>query len=146
MAPQPKLLLMDEPFSNLDPQLRDQMRDLTLRLLKENGAAGLIVTHDPADALRMADRIAVQSAGRILQMDAPDAIYKKPVDLQVAAMFGPVNLMPEGDGLRGVRPADISLAGADDDFAFEAELTEARPPVRPVCAGCSWRTGLSGRR
>ena len=90
MAAKPKLVLMDEPFSNLDPQLRDQMRDLTLCLLRENGAAGLIVTHDAADALRMADRIAVQNKGRILQIDTPEAIYQNPLDLHVAAMFGPV--------------------------------------------------------
>lgn len=66
LAPAPKLVLMDEPFSSLDPQLRDQMRDLTLRLLKQSQAAGLIVTHDAADALRMADRIAVQNHGRLI--------------------------------------------------------------------------------
>ncbi len=128
MAPKPKLVLMDEPFSNLDPQLRDQMRDLTLKLLKENGAAGLIVTHDADDALRMADRIAVQNSGRILQMDTPQNIYHQPVDLHVAAMFGPVNLMAAEDGAGeiGVRPEAVCLDGTAADYQFEADIVSAR--------------------
>ena len=126
MAPRPSLVLMDEPFSNLDPQLRDRMRDLTLRLLKENQAAGLIVTHDAADALRMADRIAVQNQGRILQIDTPSAIYHNPNSLEVALMFGPINMLP-GETSRAVRPADIVLAGAGDDIAFAGEIVSMRP-------------------
>lgn len=126
MAPRPSLVLMDEPFSNLDPQLRDQMRDLTLRLLKENQAAGLIVTHDAADALRMADRIAVQNQGRILQIDTPSVIYQSPNSLEVALMFGPINMLP-GETSRAVRPADIVLAGAGDDIAFAGEIVSMRP-------------------
>ncbi len=126
MAPRPQLVLMDEPFSNLDPQLRDQMRDLTLRLVKENDAAGLIVTHDTADALRMADRIAVQNKGRIVQMDTPEAIYQNPLNLHVAAMFGSVNLMADGDGQIGVRPSDITLMGEADDFTFEGDIVSVR--------------------
>ena len=126
MAPRPSLVLMDEPFSNLDPQLRDRMRDLTLRLLKENQAAGLIVTHDAADALRMADRIAVQNQGRILQIDTPSVIYQSPNSLEVALMFGPINMLP-GETSRAVRPADIVLAGAGDDIAFAGEIVSMRP-------------------
>lgn len=126
MAPRPSLVLMDEPFSNLDPQLRDRMRDLTLRLLKENQAAGLIVTHDAADALRMADRIAVQNQGRILQIDTPSVIYQNPNSLEVALMFGPINMLP-GETSRAVRPADIVLAGAGDDIAFAGEIVSMRP-------------------
>ena len=129
LAPQPRVLLMDEPFSNLDPQLRDQMRDLTLNLIKENGASGLIVTHDAADALRMADRIAVQNAGEILQIDTPEKIYAAPVSLQAAAMFGPVNVMPNPDGAghMGVRPEAISLSGGSDDMQFGGDIDAVRP-------------------
>ena len=128
MAAKPKLVLMDEPFSNLDPQLRDQMRDLTLRLLRENDAAGLIVTHDAADALRMADRIAVQNKGRILQIDTPEAIYQNPLDLHVAAMFGPLNIMADketGDQI-GVRPSDMALAGKAKDFSVQGDVQNVR--------------------
>ena len=152
MAPQPKLVLMDEPFSNLDPQLRDQMRDLTLDLLKQNGAAGLVVTHDAADALRMADRIAVQNKGRILQIDTPEMIYRQPVDLNVAAMFGPINLMPseDGQGQIGIRPEVIALDGAADDYQFEAEIVSHRPfGADTLCVlarpdGQNWQALLRG--
>ena len=126
LAPSPKLVLMDEPFSNLDPQLRDRMRDLTLRLLKQVGAAGLVVTHDAADALRMADRIAVQVDGAILQIDNPESVYRHPANIDVAGMFGTVNLLKSVAGIQGFRPADVSLTGAADDFSFVGELVETR--------------------
>ena len=123
LAPQPRLVLMDEPFSNLDAELRDQMRDLTVALLRETSAAGLIVTHDAADALRMADRIAVQNEGRLLQIDRPEVLYDAPATIDVATLFGPVNFLP--NSLRvaakavgraatrlGVRPEAISLAAS----------------------------------
>ena len=142
MAPRPALVLMDEPFSNLDPQLRDQMRDLTLRLLKENHAAGLIVTHDAADALRMADRIAVQNQGRILQMDAPSAIYQNPNSLEVALMFGPINMLP-GETGRAVRPADIGLTGAGDDSEVGGEIVSMRPIGRDALLDVKLESGES---
>lgn len=142
MAPRPSLVLMDEPFSNLDPQLRDQMRDLTLRLLKENNAAGLIVTHDAADALRMADRIAVQNKGRILQMDTPSAIYQKPNSLEVALMFGPVNSLPGAAG-RLVRPADVALSGSGDDIEVSGEIVAVRPIGRRALLDITLESGES---
>jgi iron(III) transport system ATP-binding protein len=126
LAPSPKLVLMDEPFSNLDPQLRDRMRDLTLRLLKQAGAAGLVVTHDAADALRMADRIAVQVQGRILQIDAAEKVYREPVHADVAGMFGAVNFIKNETGLIGFRPADIALTGGKEDFSFTGEIVDTR--------------------
>ena len=142
MAPRPKLVLMDEPFSNLDPQLRDQMRDLTLRLLKENRAAGLIVTHDAADAVRMADRIAVQNQGRILQMDAPSAIYQNPNSLDVALMFGPINMLP-GETSRAVRPVDVALSGSGDDFEVSGEIVSMRPIGRDALLDVKLESGES---
>ena len=127
LAPSPRLVLMDEPFSNLDPQLRDRMRDLTLRLLKQVGAAGLVVTHDAADALRMADRIAVQSAGKILQMDKPEMVYRQPKQAEVATMFGTVNFFETEGGIYGARPRDIALSGDADDFSFTGKIIQRRP-------------------
>ena len=138
LAPSPRLVLMDEPFSNLDPQLRDRMRDLTLRLLKQVGAAGLVVTHDAADALRMADRIAMQANGRILQMDTPEAVYRQPVQAEVATMFGTVNFFKTERGIYGARPGDISLSGGGDDFSFTGDIIGRR------AMGDSWLCSIAG--
>ena len=93
LAPGPGLMLLDEPFSALDARLRDQIRDDTLHLLKNGGAGTLLVTHDPEEAMFMADRIALMKDGRILQMDRPENIYCHPVNPFVATFFGDVNRM-----------------------------------------------------
>ncbi len=93
LAPGPGLMLLDEPFSALDARLRDRIRDDTLHLLKSAGAGTLLVTHDPEEAMFMADRIALMKDGRILQMDRPETLYCHPVDPFVATFFGDVNRM-----------------------------------------------------
>ncbi len=70
LAPRPKVMLMDEPFSGLDNRLRDGIRDDTLALLKEEGTAVLMVTHEPEEAMRMADRIVLMRDGQIVHRDA----------------------------------------------------------------------------
>ena len=91
LAPKPSVMLLDEPFSGLDVALRTQVRDDTLGLLKETGVATLMVTHDPEEAMFMADRIMVMNAGRVLQAGTPLETYLKPIDAFVAELFGPVN-------------------------------------------------------
>ena len=91
LAPRPKVLLMDEPFSGLDNRLRDGIRDSTLALLKEEGTAVLLVTHEPDEAMRMADEIALLREGRIVQRAAPYNIYNQPTDHDAAAFFSDVN-------------------------------------------------------
>lgn len=93
LAPHPRVLLMDEPFSGLDTRLRDDIRDDSLALLKEEGTAVLLVTHEPGEALRMADRIALMRAGRIVQVGAPYHIYNHPVDRRAAAFFSDINVI-----------------------------------------------------
>ncbi len=93
IAPKPKVLLMDEPFSGLDNRLRDDIRDQTLLLLKEEETAVLLVTHEPAEAMRMADTIALMYNGVILQQGAPYNIYNKPKDSKVASFFSDVNII-----------------------------------------------------
>ncbi|MEL6316205.1 MAG: ABC transporter ATP-binding protein [Pseudomonadota bacterium] len=93
LAPRPGVVLMDEPFSALDPRLRDQVRDETLSLLKESGASVLMVTHDPDEALRMSDRIALMREGRIVQIGAPYHVYNHPVDRRAAAFFSDLNVI-----------------------------------------------------
>lgn len=94
LAPRPRILLMDEPFSGLDNRLRDEIRDATLSVLKEEGTAVLLVTHEPEEAMRMADEILLMRAGQIVQRGAPYTIYNNPVDTEAAAFFSDVNVIP----------------------------------------------------
>ena len=89
----PSLVILDEPFSGLDNRLRDGIRDATLDLLKEEGAAVLLVTHEPNEAMRMADEIALMRSGVIVQKGAPYNIYNAPVDRAAAAFFSDVNVI-----------------------------------------------------
>jgi iron(III) transport system ATP-binding protein len=91
LAPEPSVLLLDEPFSGLDERLREQVRDDTLRLLRRNGTAALLVTHDPDEALFMADRIYLMRDGRIVQSGPPQELYYRPADLFAASFFSRVN-------------------------------------------------------
>nr|WP_221235555.1 ABC transporter ATP-binding protein [Sagittula marina] len=93
MAPEPKIMLMDEPFSGLDNRLRDGIRDETLDLLKEAGAAVLLVTHEPEEAMRMADEIALMRDGRIVQQGAPYNIFNAPADKGAMAFFSDINVL-----------------------------------------------------
>ena len=93
LAPRPRIMLMDEPFSGLDNRLRDEIRDDTLDLLKEEGAAVLLVTHEPDEAMRMADEIALMRDGKIVQQGAPYNIYNSPRDKKAAAFFSDINVI-----------------------------------------------------
>ena len=88
LAARPKLLLLDEPFSSLDENLREEMRSLVLELHREFRMTTVLVTHDREEALAMSDRVAVMSAGRILQYDTPEMVYQHPADRTVADYFG----------------------------------------------------------
>jgi len=93
LAPRPRVMLMDEPFSGLDNRLRDGIRDTTLEVLKEEGTAVLLVTHEPDEALRMADEIALMRDGRIVQRGSPYNIYNAPADKAAAAFFSDINVI-----------------------------------------------------
>jgi iron(III) transport system ATP-binding protein len=93
IAPRPRIMLMDEPFSGLDNRLRDGIRDETLSLLKEEDAAVLLVTHEPEEAMRMADEIALMRGGKIVQQGAPYNVYTHPVDKAAVAFFSDVNVL-----------------------------------------------------
>lgn len=93
LAPRPSIMLMDEPFSGLDNRLRDGIRDETLALLKEEGTAVVLVTHEPEEAMRMADEIALMRDGRIVQRGAPYNIYNAPIDKKAAGFFSDINVI-----------------------------------------------------
>jgi multiple sugar transport system ATP-binding protein len=153
---QPKVFLFDEPLSNLDAQLRHEMRTEIKRLHQRLGATIIYVTHDQVEAMTLADRIAVLSAGRLMQYDTPDAIYNRPAALFVAGFTGapPMNLVDcavdggradlgqgtlvalppalaprAGTGLKfGIRPENIRLAREHDaDTAVSAEVSLLEP-------------------
>ncbi len=90
-VPNPKIILLDEPFSSLDTQLRNEVRDLCLHVLKEMRSASLIVTHDAEEAMFMADRISVMREGAIIQTGAPEELYFHPRSKFVAGLFGDLN-------------------------------------------------------
>ena len=115
LAPRPGVMLMDEPFSGLDNRLRDGIRDETLELLKEEGTAVVLVTHEPEEAMRMADQIALMRDGRIVQQGAPYNIYNAPCDRDAAAFFSDVNV------ITGV------VNGALTDTAFGQFLAPGHP-------------------
>ena len=90
----PKLLLMDEPLSNLDRGLRERLREMIRDLQQEARITTLFVTHDQAEAVAMADRIALIVNGRLRQVGRPRDFYEKPADALVASFFGETNLLP----------------------------------------------------
>ncbi len=90
---QPQLLLLDEPLSNLDAQLRLRLRDDLRRIIKQTGVTAVYVTHDQAEAVVLGDRIGVMRDGKLLQMASADEIYNRPSDLFVARFTGASNLL-----------------------------------------------------
>ena len=94
LAPQPRVMLLDEPFSGLDERLRHDVRDETLHVLGAAGTATLMVTHDPEEAMFMADRIALMNHGRLVQVGAPDRLYFHPATAFAAEFFGEINRLP----------------------------------------------------
>lgn len=90
LAPRPELVLLDEPFSALDPQLRSSLRNEVVGLLRANGNTSLLVTHDQEEALSLADYVAVMRDGRILQWGTPADIYEHPTSAWVAGFVGDV--------------------------------------------------------
>lgn len=91
MVPGPDLLLMDEPFSNLDRRTRDIVRDETTAVLRESATTTVVVTHDPDDAMRIADRIVMMQGGRFAQSGTAEELYKHPSSLPVARFFCELN-------------------------------------------------------
>ncbi|MCP1335979.1 ABC transporter ATP-binding protein [Futiania mangrovi] len=148
LAPRPGVILMDEPFSGLDRRLRDQVRDQTIAILKAADAATLFVTHEPEEALRVADRIVLMRAGQVVQAGTPLEIYEDPVDRDAAYFFSDLNefevrvtggmaMTPAGpvpagemaDGARVrvcVRPEAVLIDTDESGDGIAAEVTAAR--------------------
>ena len=143
LAAKPKLLLLDEPFSALDENLREDMRQLVKCLQRELGVTTVLVTHDRGEALSMSDRVALMFDGEIVQYDTPESVYTQPATRQAADYFGdcvylPGNvtngkfcsefvdlpaLLPDGDYDLMIRPAQLE---ADCPGHLEATVTDIR--------------------
>ena len=88
LAPKPKLVLLDEPFSALDTELRERLRVDVRRIIRAEGVSAILVTHDQEEALSLADRVAVLREGKIIQVGTPTEIYNAPADLGIATFLG----------------------------------------------------------
>jgi iron(III) transport system ATP-binding protein len=132
LAPQPSVMLLDEPFSGLDARLREQIRDDTLRVLKRSGAATLLVTHDPEEAMFMADRIYLMQAGRLIQSGPPAEVYARPNSEFAAKFFSNIN------ELDGIVQGD-TVATPLGPIAVSGWLSGTRVKVlfRPECLDCA---------
>ena len=121
IVPRPAVMLMDEPFSGLDVQLRERLQEETLRILRETRATSLIVTHAPSEALRLGNRIAVMRGGKLVQVGKAEELYRSPADLFVARLFSEINEIPmrvTGGALR-TPLGSFSVPGlADGDAAI----------------------------
>ena len=116
LAPQPPVVLLDEPFANLDASLRDSLRSDVITALRERRTSAILVTHDRDEALLVGDRVAVMRDGRILQVDRPERVYEEPVDRFVAGFLGHAAFLPSEDG--GVvmaRPHDLTVEAGGVD-------------------------------
>jgi iron(III) transport system ATP-binding protein len=91
IVPRPQVMLLDEPFSGLDQRLREMIRTETLALLRETRATCIFVTHDPAEAMEISDRILFMRSGRLAQVGKPEELYHHPVDVPAARFFSDLN-------------------------------------------------------
>jgi iron(III) transport system ATP-binding protein len=120
LAPTPELILLDEPFSNLEAGLRERLREEVREILGETGVTALFVTHDQEEALSLAEQVAVMRAGRIEQAGTPEEIYSRPASRWVAGFLGEIEVVP-GDAADGrvvcelgSLPAEPSRSGPVD--------------------------------
>ena len=142
IAPRPRVVLLDEPFSGLDAELRHRVRDDAATILRESGVATLMVTHDSEEAMYIADRIAVMREGGIRQIGPPDDIYLHPADAFVAAFFGDVNRFSGTVSMASVETplGKIATNGLADGTEVEVLL---RPEALVLAASDSAAVGTA---
>ncbi len=122
LACEPPVLLLDEPFSALDKNLRGQMQDEVKRLHRETGTTFIFVTHDQSEALALSSRVAIFERGRLQQIAAPREVYERPANRFVAEFLGDINILP----LEGV-----SASGPFAEGRCEGRVLRALPPGNP---------------
>ncbi|MBA4157830.1 MAG: ABC transporter ATP-binding protein [Gemmatimonadetes bacterium] len=166
LAPQPALLLLDEPFSNLDIVIKEQVREEVGQILRAAETTALYVVHDLEDVLSVANRIAILKSGALQQIDTPELVYQRPKDEYVARLFGSTNLLPgipRGDGFdtpvgyiaaaaaRGhdapvtlsIRPGDLEIGTTEGDTtAAIVRQTRFRGDHQEVVLGLLSESGM----
>jgi putative spermidine/putrescine transport system ATP-binding protein len=129
LAIRPRLLLMDEPLSNLDARLRDEMREEIRRIQKDLGITAVFVTHDQSEALALADRIAVMSNGRLIQVADPTTIYERPATSTVDNFIGQVNALPGVITEVKHDAATVEISGGHSISGAAGDMTSGVPVV-----------------
>ena len=134
VAQRPSLLLLDEPFCNLDAASREHVRGEIVELLRATGLTCVFVTHDQEEALAISDRIAVMHAGRVMQIDAPEVLYRRPFCLEVAESLGRTNVLRgvSGGGRVRTEVGTFDISGAPEgqvEVLVRPELLDLRPAV-----------------
>ncbi|HEX2843566.1 ABC transporter ATP-binding protein [Hyphomicrobium sp.] len=149
IVPRPAVMLMDEPFSGLDVQLRDAMQQETLALIRETRATSVIVTHHPEEAMRLGDRIVVMRAGKLVQTGRAEDLYQRPAELFVARLFSEINeIEARVDAGRIVTPFGVVAAPGLDNGASAILCIRERGVglvSAPSNGGYGSATGLMGR-
>jgi iron(III) transport system ATP-binding protein len=153
---EPRALLLDEPLSNLDPTLRQAMRDDLRKMLRRVGVPALFVTHDQEDAFAIADRIALLKRGKLLQSGTPEELYHAPVSREVAAFIGRGSIVPAED--KGTT-ATVTIGGVKRDLAvtrpkgsathFDSAFVVLRPDALELSRQpgvLAWRGRVVNRR
>lgn len=133
---QPRVLLLDEPLSSLDPGLRDEMRQLIRDLQRETRTTTLVITHDQAEAVALADQIALLLDGRIAQHAAPETFYRRPASQAVARFFGGVNFLP-GTSRQGLFHSTVGTLALPADAPEGDHLLTIRPEALRLGAGAN---------
>ena len=153
LAVAPGLILLDEPLSNLDARLRDQMRGELREIFRARGLTAVYVTHDRREALSMADRIAVLHEGRLEQIGTPHELYTRPASHFVAAFLGETNFLAGTVAAPGqvktalgvfAVPTGERAAGSSVELMLRPELIEFADPDRRDRYACCWQGVLTG--
>jgi iron(III) transport system ATP-binding protein len=129
LAPAPRILLMDEPFSSLDSRLRDHVRQQTMDVLREAKITTIVVTHEPDEAMRIADRIALMRDGSLEQVGTAQDIYVHPRTLFAARFFSDVNELP---GRVYIRPEHLRIAAQPTSIPARVVRSEFRGAIEHV--------------
>lgn len=123
LAPQPRIVLLDEPFANLDEVLREQLGHDVVSILRAASTAAILVTHDRHEAMTLGNRVAVMRGGRIEQCDSPEIVYRTPATRFVASFVDVASFVTSADGtLRVARPHDITITVGGPDRVTRVEF------------------------